>query len=137
MLLSLFSLALADVVGPPATNCPPGSYGTSSHGGPYCVPNEPDPDTCPDGAIAREVGLCVLEEVRPCTGNAEPDCTYVHREALKACNDELDCVEENVPCEIAERCVEPGLCGCDQSGPAAGFVLLGLLPLLTRRRSRR
>lgn len=124
------TLALADVVGPPARGCPPGSTGTSSHAGPYCMP-DPPAETCAEGSL-RTTGLCVLEEERQCAGNAEPDCTYLHREALSRCDGAGDCSGENVTCEVADRCA-PG-CGCS-TGAAPGLALLaGLLPLVFRRR---
>ena len=134
MLISLFSLALADVVEPPTVRCPSGAFATASHGGDYCVPNEADPETCPADSSAREVGLCVLEQVLPCPGNSAEDCTYTRREALRTCQSDADCNEADTTCEIAPRCVEATLCGCDQAGWAGGVFGLALVPLLFRRR---
>ncbi|MEZ4323129.1 MAG: hypothetical protein R3F61_37025 [Myxococcota bacterium] len=134
-MIALLSLALADVVGPPPDDCPPGASGTSSHGGPYCVPSTCD-GTCEEGGTCEPAGLCVLEETRECGGMQDPEnpCTYLHREARGTCQTQDDCTG-GTTCEIADRCVTAGpVCGCASTGalPTA-VLLLGLLPLAVRR----
>ena len=133
-LLLLCSLALADVVGPDPTNCPPGSRGTSNHSGPYCVPATCD-NGCPDGESCTSTRLCILEEERPCGGMVDPGepCTYTHIEATGACDDQSDCTG-SATCVTADRCTAPSLCGCSTLGPPSLVLLLGLLPLALRRR---
>lgn len=136
MLAFLMLPALADVVGPNPTDCPPGSIGTANHNGPYCTPSTCE-NGCADGQECRTVGLCILEEERNCGGMQDPEnpCTYTHVEATAACEGPTDCGGDTT-CVMAERCVETaGTCGCDTaSGPAAAMVLLGLVPLALRRR---
>lgn len=134
LVLWFAATSLADVVGPDATGCPRGSVGTSNHGGAYCTPAPECSAECQAGERCESVGLCVLEEERSCGGMIDPKypCTYTHREALRTCRDQSDCATGT--CEIAERCVAAGCGGCASPMGGAGWLLVGLVPLLARRR---
>ena len=133
-----FGAAYADVVGPDAKSCPPGSVGSSNHGGPFCVPAE-CADGCRDGARCESTSLCVLEEERACGGMTTPTdpCTYTHIEAFDECQTDADCAQGT--CVTADRCVEEGGLGigCSNSStaPSLAFGLAAVgLGLLGRRR---
>lgn len=136
LLVLLASISFADVVGPDATGCPRGSYGTSNHGGSFCTPSAECSagETCNDGESCQTVSLCILEEERPCGGmvTEKEKCTYTHREVFGRCSDQSDC--DQGTCVTADRCVSASACGCAHGGPASALLLLGLLPLWARRR---
>jgi MYXO-CTERM domain-containing protein len=59
--------ARADVVPPPATNCPTGSVGATCHGGPYCAPKKcTDYASCASGLTCQPVKFCINK--LNCTG---------------------------------------------------------------------
>lgn len=64
-LLLLFGagVASADVVSPPPTDCPEGSEGESSHGGPYCAPTDCgfSGTACEAGSTCATRPLCIVE----------------------------------------------------------------------------
>ncbi|MCA9489449.1 MAG: hypothetical protein KC621_05985 [Myxococcales bacterium] len=136
MLLGWF--AHADVV-EPGPICPPGSRSDSDHQGGFCAPTTCD-GTCPDTTEScQRLGLCVVDSERACNGDAAPDCTFHHREAVGACEGPDDCAEGR--CVVADRCAPSpspaaasGGWGC---APGAALLVGGLpLTLLHRRRRR-
>lgn len=134
LLFWLSAGSYADVVGPDATGCPRGSVGTSNHGGAFCTPRPECTDECQDGERCASVGLCILEEERPCGGMTDPSkpCTYTHVEALGSCSEQGDCATGT--CVVADRCMAAGCGGCDASGAVGAWVFWALLPLGLRRR---
>lgn len=142
-MLLLLPLALADAIGPPPEDCPPGTRPTSTHHGGFCIVAdicEVDSD-CEDGTC-QDVGLCAFETTltRSCS-NGIPHCpqTSNFEEADLACEVHEDCPD--TPCDIAQRCVvEPdtgfAIYRPSNLGTAAlGAALLGFAVI--SRRSRR
>jgi hypothetical protein len=134
----VISLARADVASEPES-CPIGAEPVTAHA-PYCTPGTCE-GGCDAGDTCRSAGLCVIDEQRQCGGNASGDCTYQHVEALSACSSQADCAAGT--CVVADRCapevLAPGAagCGCTSGWSAAtGFMLLALLPWVTRKRAR-
>jgi hypothetical protein len=56
-------LALADVVNPPPTDCPAGSFGEVSHAGPYCRADDCSADAtgCAAASPCQSQALCSVE----------------------------------------------------------------------------
>jgi len=127
--------ARADVVGPAPEDCPSGWSGTANHNGGWCVPRTCDEQACELGTTCETVRRCVVEEDRPCAGHAAgAPCTLVHREAFGPCETDTDC--DQGTCVTGRYCVEPAKAGgcCNRSKGASMVFLLGLLPLVLRRR---
>jgi hypothetical protein len=85
--------------------------------------------------------MCVIDEERQCGGDMSGDCTYQRVEAVSACSSDEDC--DAGTCVVADRCAPEALppgkagCGCTSGWSAAtGFMLLALLPWVTRKRDR-
>ncbi|MCA9490467.1 MAG: hypothetical protein KC621_11105 [Myxococcales bacterium] len=152
LLLLVAPIARADVVRPPTEPCTPGSRVSHSHSGSFCTPASCD--GC-EGEC-RPVGLCVVEEDRPCGGrraHRDPDCQFHAVIAKGACETDADCAAGS--CVVADRCVQGAppraipqpepeaptgtspqgsfLCSTSTAAPALVFAL-GLLPLYRRRR---
>ena len=74
--------AQADVVGPPPTNCPPGSTPSSSHSGPLCAPTGACMTNadCTMGATCMEAFQCI--ETRSCGGRVPPDSANKNTKVL-------------------------------------------------------
>jgi MYXO-CTERM domain-containing protein len=62
--VALATPTLADVVGPPPTNCIPGTIGEASHAGPYCqIETCEDDGGCAAGLECHAQGFCI-EDIR-------------------------------------------------------------------------
>jgi hypothetical protein len=126
----VMSLARADVASEPES-CPIGAVPVAAHT-PLCAPGTCE-GGCEDGETCRPIGLCVIDEERPCSGySTSTDCTYQHIEAVSTCLSQADC--DAGTCIVEDRCAAAG-CGCTSGWSAAtGFALLALLPWVTRKR---
>lgn len=114
-------VAFADVVGPPATDCPPGSYGSTSHSGPYCPPalctTEYEANRCSAAETCEGRQLCI-EEI-PCGGRPIPDaapCTLSNVTA--ECSPSGSCARGT--CQMLRVCMpSSGTGGASASGGSA------------------
>jgi uncharacterized protein (TIGR03382 family) len=132
------TVARADVVDEPPSDCPSGTVGRTGHQGPYCAP-APCDDACE--GTCEEVGLCLTTHTSTWSGY-EP---YTWQEVTKTCDGPGDCTGEDT-CDVGPRCVLPptdsavvatGRCGCGAvgAGPTVAFGLgVAVLALGRRRR---
>lgn len=81
--LSFASDALADAVPPPPDDCPSGTVGVTSHGGPSC--EKVAPTNCPNGWVGITGGTCILHE----------------------CTDDSACSSAGKVCRKSSVCFEP------------------------------
>jgi hypothetical protein len=81
--LSSAGEAFADAVPPPPDNCPPGTVGVTSHGGPAC--EKEAPKNCPNGWMGVTGGTCMLHQ----------------------CSDDSACAADGKVCRDASLCFEP------------------------------
>ncbi len=147
VIVALRSTALADVVGPPPTDCPTGSHGASCHGGAYCAPVTcVDSSSCTNGTTCLEVKWCIgqiscagrwpFDAARPLTDTFEGSC-----EGGGTCT--------KGTCKTIKVCTVPGGsspgrgCSCSiasrtsPSDRAPGWLVPVLAALLFLRRRRR
>ncbi|MBX3274726.1 MAG: hypothetical protein KF729_30950 [Sandaracinaceae bacterium] len=116
------SVARADVVGPPPTDCPLGARGSTCHGMEYCSPRSCTTGAdCAGGEICQSRDLCVTS--RSCGGRLEPDAgppppvTVVLGECsggacgTGACESRMVCVPDGTPPGTGG-----GGCACSASG---------------------
>ena len=81
--------AQADVVPPPATNCPVGSQGSTCHGGAYCAPKKcTDYASCPAGQTCQQVKFCIVS--KNCTGGYG---TVYADEVVASCEGGVPCAK--------------------------------------------
>lgn len=111
--------ARADAIGPPPSECPPGSSPSSNHLGPYCALRETcvDPGgVCPGGGSCAVIQQCII--TTPCLGprydsgqrpDAEP---CVQRDVVGPCASDGSC-ERGV-------CTERHVCPAPSSGESGG-----------------
>ncbi len=95
-------VALADVVGPPAEDCPDGAHGETCHGGPFCAVFPcSEEGTCRDGLTCRELRLCI----------ADFDCTsgygtFIAEQVTGHCAGDTPCATGT--CQVRRVCSEEG-----------------------------
>ncbi|MCK6506795.1 hypothetical protein L6R53_26065 [Myxococcota bacterium] len=142
LLLTLLSLARADVVDDPPADCPAGSVGQTSHTGTWCEAATCRSDSqCAEGQTCREVALCVDTYTRECGGlrsKEETPCTFTVHEAVGECGAGGTCARGT--CETALRCADPPGCGgCAGVGPvgALGWTMALVGPAVLARGRRR
>jgi MYXO-CTERM domain-containing protein len=144
------SVAAADAVAPPPTDCPNGTHGESSHTGPYCAPQTCSSDAdCSGGQTCRELAMCIAQQA--CgglmldagpypDGGFPPPCRFDAVHGL--CNAGAACTtgtcETRRVCAAPEPSASPG-CGCraGAGGSIAGalaVIALGLAIAARRRR---
>jgi MYXO-CTERM domain-containing protein len=131
--------ARADAIGPPPTDCPPGSTPESSHAGSYCAPAVCDP-SCPAGESCAPVRLCVVRDTYRSRGGND----HMFVAVAGACDTSGSCAKGT--CETLQVCAKDAKpkrgCGCEAAGAGHGSIAaLGWLALLgvlgVRIRSRR
>jgi MYXO-CTERM domain-containing protein len=109
-LLISTTIALADVVSGPPEDCPAGTWGASSHWGPYCTPARcPDSGECDDGKDCQSLGFCRID-----LGTTAVVAVDGY------CSDAADC--RSGTCESHEVCVDPNISigGAPNLGSATG-----------------
>lgn len=109
MLMVLASTALGDAIGPDPTNCPAGSYGTSSHCGQECLPLPCKTDAdCRNKRVCRATRLCVVKGERsPCgrVPESEMNKKYPFTAVEGRCPAKGKCGRGT--CVEAKRCLKP------------------------------
>jgi hypothetical protein len=138
LLMAICALAHADAIGPDPTDCSPGSVGTSSHCGSYCVPTSCDPSApdCGTAQACQPVGICIEKRQQPQSCGDVPEGTPMVEVdvAHGACSSDGDC-ESGQTCSIAPRCVSSkggGMCPFMTILPMS-FFGIGLLGLIGKR----
>lgn len=99
------TIAQADDVPPPPTDCPPGSEGRTGHEGEACVATTCATDAdCTKGKKCLEQALCVRVQ----TGTAgKRERPFTRTVATRACEPgKVPCMGD-AKCESAKRCVDP------------------------------
>ncbi|MBW2453247.1 MAG: hypothetical protein JRI68_02000 [Deltaproteobacteria bacterium] len=96
------SLAFADVIGPPPTDCPKGHEATSDHGGAYCRPAKPG--NCPPShrpMVVRDKAYCQPPPSKSCpkgtfwTSESATDtfCMAAARCDSSSCRKGMECMD--------------------------------------------
>src|SRR5678816_3669782 len=108
LLLAICALARGDVIMDEPTDCAPGSVGTSSHCGSYCVATTcgPAAPQCGTEQHCDEVGVCIEKRQQPqsCGDVPEPPPMITVDVAHAACSSDGDC-EAGQSCVVAPRCI--------------------------------
>ncbi|MEZ4299450.1 MAG: hypothetical protein R3B70_31150 [Polyangiaceae bacterium] len=139
--------ARADVVGPPADNCPDGAVGQTCHGGPYCAPDIcAANEECSEGEVCADTELCT--GTIDCGGGGGPSpTTSVTGTCAAGCAAGSTCTTQKVCVPDPSKPDEVVVTGCACDLPGAGTTALGgsaallfataLAGLRARRRKRR
>jgi MYXO-CTERM domain-containing protein len=107
----------ADVVMPPPEDCPIGTVGTSSHGGPRCVPVYcPDAGGCPAGTFCQPHYYCAQDNYGI--------------EILGVCGEGETCAEGS--CELIDVCYGTTDGGAEPIDGGSGLSQGGLIDLDAR-----
>lgn len=115
------SVAKADAVLSPPSDCAPGAEGRTDHNGPYCAPSTCTAEKgCTHGAC-REQALCVGTETLKSASGWSFGKEITHVVAYGPCGAGGACAKGR--CETALRCVpaaKGGRCGAAPVEPASG-----------------
>jgi MYXO-CTERM domain-containing protein len=104
----------ADALMPPPEDCPPGTYGDSNHGGPYCAAWHcgGDAGACSNDATCEPRQLCIAER----TGMTMIG-TFTYLAVAGVCPSSGSCTEGT--CQTLDVCVLAGV-GTGGSPPGTG-----------------
>lgn len=129
------TVARADVVSPPPTDCPDGTKGQSCHGGSFCQADTCTTDAdCGSGKVCQARSLCA--GTIGCGGFLPPDATPPHEPtAGPVCSTSADC-DSGKTCATQSVCVSldstvvHGGCSCEAAGAGRGPVVISLAGLI-------